>query len=185
MSKTLSHYVNGVHVAGTSGRYGDVYDPADGSVKARVPLASASETAAAVEAAAVAFPAWRDTPPLRRAAVAAALGQSEPILRVVAVRASEPMDPMFSDGLRRGLADPDPRVRGASARRLAEDPDPILALDLARGALRAEEDAYAFRAIHEAMTVLVGTKVELPPGGESDPTVRSKTREAWSRECPE
>ncbi len=69
MSKTLSHYVNGVHVAGTSGRYGDVYDPADGSVKARVPLASASETAAAVEAAAAAFPAWRDTPPLRRAAV--------------------------------------------------------------------------------------------------------------------
>ena len=129
-----------------------------------------------------AFEALLDEGPLRRAAVAAALGQSEPILRVVAVRASEPMDPMFSDGLRRGLADPDPRVRGASARRLAEGPDPILALDLARGALRAEEDAYAFRAIHEAMTVLVGTKVELPPGGESDPTVRSKTREAWSRE---
>lgn len=132
-----------------------------------------------------AFEALLDDGPLRRAAIAAALGQSEPILRVVAVRASDPADPMFTDGLRRGLVDPDPRVRGASARRLAEAPDPILALDLARRGLRAEEDPYAFRAIHEALTVLVGTKVELPPGGESDPTVRSKTREAWSRECPE
>jgi len=69
MSETLSHYVNGAHVAGTSGRFGDVYNPADGTVKAHVPLASAAETAAAVEAAAAAFPAWRDTPPLRRAAV--------------------------------------------------------------------------------------------------------------------
>jgi malonate-semialdehyde dehydrogenase (acetylating)/methylmalonate-semialdehyde dehydrogenase len=69
MSKMLSHYINGAHVAGTSSRYGDVYNPATGSVAARVPLASAAETAAAVEAAATAFPAWRDTPPLRRAAV--------------------------------------------------------------------------------------------------------------------
>ena len=69
MSKTLSHYINGAHVDGTSGRYGDVYNPATGAVAARVPLASAAETTTAIEAAAAAFPAWRDTPPLRRAAV--------------------------------------------------------------------------------------------------------------------
>ena len=69
MSKTLSHYINGAHVDGTSGRYGDVYNPATGAVAARVPLASAAEAATAIEVAAAAFPAWRDTPPLRRAAV--------------------------------------------------------------------------------------------------------------------
>lgn len=122
---------------------------------------------------------------LRRAAVAAALGQSDPILRVVAVRALQPEDPMFTDGLEQALADPDPRVRGAAARRLPEAGDASLGLDLARTALVAEENPYAFRAVHEALTVLVGAKVVLPPGGESDPSVRSKTRQAWSRECPE
>ena len=69
MSNTLHHYVNGARVAGTGERFGDVFDPATGEVAARVPLASASETARVVDAAAAAFPAWRDTPPLRRAAI--------------------------------------------------------------------------------------------------------------------
>ena len=69
MINTLHHYVNGARVEGKSGRYGDVYDPATGAVAARVPLASASETGAAIAAAAAAFPGWRDTSPLRRAAV--------------------------------------------------------------------------------------------------------------------
>jgi len=69
MSKTLFHYVNGTRVDGTSGRFGDVYNPASGEIQARVPLASAAETRAVIEAAAGAFPGWRDTPPLRRAAV--------------------------------------------------------------------------------------------------------------------
>ena len=69
MSKELSHYIDGGHVAGTSGRFGDVYNPATGKVTARVPLASAEDTATAVAAAKATFPAWRDTPPLRRAAV--------------------------------------------------------------------------------------------------------------------
>ena len=69
MSNTLHHYVNGARVAGTGERFGDVFDPATGEVAARVPLASASETARVIDAAAAAFPAWRDTPPLRRAAI--------------------------------------------------------------------------------------------------------------------
>jgi len=69
MSKVLHHYVNGSRVEGNSGRYGEVYNPATGEVAARVPLASAAETAAAIEVAAKAFPAWRDTPPLRRATI--------------------------------------------------------------------------------------------------------------------
>jgi malonate-semialdehyde dehydrogenase (acetylating)/methylmalonate-semialdehyde dehydrogenase len=69
MSKTLSHFINGKHVQGTSGRFGDVYNPATGEVSAKVPLASGSETAQAIAAAKAAFPAWRDTPPLRRARI--------------------------------------------------------------------------------------------------------------------
>ena len=69
MSNTLHHYVNGARVAGTGERFGDVFDPATGEVTARVPLASAAETARVIDAAAAAFPAWRDTPPLRRAAI--------------------------------------------------------------------------------------------------------------------
>ncbi|MCB1849323.1 MAG: CoA-acylating methylmalonate-semialdehyde dehydrogenase [Gammaproteobacteria bacterium] len=69
MSKTLYHYIGGRRVEGTSGRFGDVFDPSTGAVSARVPLASAREAAAAVEAAAAAFPAWRDTPPLQRARI--------------------------------------------------------------------------------------------------------------------
>jgi malonate-semialdehyde dehydrogenase (acetylating)/methylmalonate-semialdehyde dehydrogenase len=52
-----------------SNRSGDVYNPATGQVTKRVPFCDASVIDAAVKAAAAAFPAWRDTPPLRRARV--------------------------------------------------------------------------------------------------------------------
>lgn len=69
MEKILHHFINGQKVEGTSGRFGDVFNPATGAVSARVPLASSSETADAIEVAAGAFPDWRDTPPLRRARI--------------------------------------------------------------------------------------------------------------------
>jgi malonate-semialdehyde dehydrogenase (acetylating)/methylmalonate-semialdehyde dehydrogenase len=65
----LRHYIGGTEVAGRSNRFGDVFNPAHGSVKARVPFASEAEVSAAVEAAHKAFPAWAATPPLRRARV--------------------------------------------------------------------------------------------------------------------
>ena len=69
MSKILHHYVNGQKVEGSSGRFGNIFNPATGEVSAQVPLASSAEMAAAIEVAAAAFPDWRDTPPLRRARV--------------------------------------------------------------------------------------------------------------------
>ena len=33
----LTHYINGAHVKGTSGRFADVYNPATGEVQAKVP----------------------------------------------------------------------------------------------------------------------------------------------------
>ena len=65
----LTHWINGKHVEGTSGRFGDVYNPATGEVAAQVPLASAAELNAAVAAAKAAFPDWAATPPLTRARI--------------------------------------------------------------------------------------------------------------------
>jgi malonate-semialdehyde dehydrogenase (acetylating) / methylmalonate-semialdehyde dehydrogenase len=65
--RELSHFIDGQRVAGTSGQFADVYDPALGHVTARVPVASEAEVAAAVAAAKAAFPAWSETSPLHRA----------------------------------------------------------------------------------------------------------------------
>ncbi|MBS0584055.1 MAG: CoA-acylating methylmalonate-semialdehyde dehydrogenase [Proteobacteria bacterium] len=67
--RQIAHYIDGREVAGSSGRHGDVFDPALGSVAAQVALASAQEVDAAVAAARRAFPAWSETPPLKRARV--------------------------------------------------------------------------------------------------------------------
>ena len=50
-------------------RFGEVFDPARGAAIRLVPLCEAQDVERAVSAAARAFPAWRDTPPLRRARV--------------------------------------------------------------------------------------------------------------------
>ena len=66
---SIDHYIQGRVVAGTSGRAQDVFNPASGAVSARVALASSAEVGQAVAAAQAAFPAWADTPPIRRARV--------------------------------------------------------------------------------------------------------------------
>ena len=62
----VSHWIGGEFVAGTSGRHGDVYDPATGEVARHVDFASSDEVATAVAAAKAAFPAWRATSLSRR-----------------------------------------------------------------------------------------------------------------------
>lgn len=69
MTVELTHFINGQHVKGTSGRFADVFNPATGEVQARVPLASKAELDAAIEAAAAAQPAWGATNPQKRARV--------------------------------------------------------------------------------------------------------------------
>jgi len=66
---TIQHYINGQMSAGESGQSQEVYNPATGQVTGRVALASHRDVDAAVAAAAAAFPAWADTPPIRRARV--------------------------------------------------------------------------------------------------------------------
>ena len=69
MPKELTHFIGGKHVAGTSGRFADVWDPNTGAVQSRVPLASGAELAAAVDNAAAAQIGWAATNPQRRARV--------------------------------------------------------------------------------------------------------------------
>ncbi|RMA41989.1 CoA-acylating methylmalonate-semialdehyde dehydrogenase [Rhodophyticola porphyridii] len=71
----LSHWINGQHVKGTSGRFADVMNPATGEVQARVPLASKAELDAAVADAAAAQPAWAAMNPQKRARVMMAFVQ--------------------------------------------------------------------------------------------------------------
>jgi malonate-semialdehyde dehydrogenase (acetylating) / methylmalonate-semialdehyde dehydrogenase len=67
--RQVGHFIGGKHVAGTSGRSADIYQPMDGSIIGKVALASAGELRAAVENAAEAQPKWAAVNPQRRARV--------------------------------------------------------------------------------------------------------------------
>ena len=65
---SVGHWIGGRIVA-NAGREQDVFNPATGRVMRRVLMADAQVASRAVAAAASAFPAWADTPPIRRARV--------------------------------------------------------------------------------------------------------------------
>ena len=65
---TVPVWING-RLVSSAQRYGDVFNPATGQVSRRVVFSDSNLIGQAVEAATAALPAWRDTPPLRRARV--------------------------------------------------------------------------------------------------------------------
>jgi malonate-semialdehyde dehydrogenase (acetylating)/methylmalonate-semialdehyde dehydrogenase len=67
--REIGHFISGKPVAGSSGAFGEVFNPASGEVAARVALASSAEVDKAVAAAAAAWPAWAAMPAVRRARV--------------------------------------------------------------------------------------------------------------------
>ena len=69
MADQYGHFIAGKTVAGDSGRFGDVFNPSLGEVKARGALASGAEVDRAVQAAAAAQPDWAAVNPQRRARV--------------------------------------------------------------------------------------------------------------------
>ena len=69
MTKEIGHFIAGQTVAGTSGRFGDVFDPSTGEVQAKVALASGDEVSQAVGRAVEAQRQWAATNPQRRARV--------------------------------------------------------------------------------------------------------------------
>ena len=66
---SITHFIQGQRQTGSSARQQDVFNPATGAITGRVHLAQASDVDTAVAAAQAAFPAWADTPPIRRARV--------------------------------------------------------------------------------------------------------------------
>jgi malonate-semialdehyde dehydrogenase (acetylating)/methylmalonate-semialdehyde dehydrogenase len=67
--REITHFIDGASVAGTSGRYGDVFNPNTGEVQARVALASVAEMDLAVASAVRAQQTWALVNPQRRARV--------------------------------------------------------------------------------------------------------------------
>lgn len=72
--KEIGHWINGKLVAGTSGRFADIMNPATGEVQAKVSLATVAELNSAIADAAKAQVAWAATNPQRRARVMMAFG---------------------------------------------------------------------------------------------------------------
>src|SRR3954469_11857112 len=67
--REIGHFIGGKEMKGSSGRYGDVFNPDTGEVQARVAFAQRSEVEDAIRVAKSAQPAWGRTNPQRRARV--------------------------------------------------------------------------------------------------------------------
>ncbi|HEX3845058.1 MAG TPA: CoA-acylating methylmalonate-semialdehyde dehydrogenase, partial [Steroidobacteraceae bacterium] len=68
-SPLVGHWIGGQPVVAEAARAQDVFNPATGRVTRRVALGEAAIVERAVASAAAAWPAWADTPPIRRARV--------------------------------------------------------------------------------------------------------------------
>lgn len=64
--KDIGHFIAGERVAGTSGVFGPIFDPATGEETGRVAFASPAEVDTAVRAAKAAQPAWAEVSVVRR-----------------------------------------------------------------------------------------------------------------------
>jgi malonate-semialdehyde dehydrogenase (acetylating)/methylmalonate-semialdehyde dehydrogenase len=62
----VQNYIGGQWVSSAATRFGEVRNPANDQLLARVPLGDASDVDRAVKAAMKAYPAWRATPPVHR-----------------------------------------------------------------------------------------------------------------------
>src|SRR5436853_5223742 len=67
--REIGHFIGGKEVKGTSGRWGDVFNPNTGEVQAKVAFASRGEVEQAIASAEAAQPGWAATNPQRRARV--------------------------------------------------------------------------------------------------------------------
>lgn len=67
--EVVGHWIGGEATRGSSTRTAPVYDPATGAVARQVALAESGDVDAAVEAAAAAFPRWRDTSLAKRTTI--------------------------------------------------------------------------------------------------------------------
>ena len=66
---TITHWINNKPYPGASGATAAVTNPATGAVTGEVALASVADARAVIDAAAAAFPGWRDTSLAKRGAI--------------------------------------------------------------------------------------------------------------------
>ena len=69
MTTTIAHWVNNEGFAGNSSATAPVTNPATGAVTGEVALASVEDARAVIDAAAAAFPEWRDTSLAKRTTI--------------------------------------------------------------------------------------------------------------------
>ena len=68
-AKKLKYLAGGIWRESKTSKYMPCYNPSTGAVIAHAPQCTAEEVEEAIQAAAKAFPAWRDTPVAKRAQV--------------------------------------------------------------------------------------------------------------------
>ncbi|MFF7635489.1 CoA-acylating methylmalonate-semialdehyde dehydrogenase [Kitasatospora sp. NPDC008050] len=107
MVRELTHFIGGKHVPGTSGAFGDVYDPNTGQVQARVPLANRGEVEAAIADAERAQREWAAFNPQRRARIMMRFlqlveGERESLARLLSAEHGKTIADAHGD-LQRGL----------------------------------------------------------------------------------
>ena len=64
--RKLPFFCNGQLTESKSDKYLDIFNPSTGEILAQTPCCTKDEVAAAIEAAHLAFPAWKNTPPAKR-----------------------------------------------------------------------------------------------------------------------
>ena len=65
----LKPYINGEYIDSKSEKFNTIYDPSTGKAIAQVPCCTKDEVEAAIAAAKAAYPAWKNTPVRKRAAI--------------------------------------------------------------------------------------------------------------------
>jgi betaine-aldehyde dehydrogenase len=93
---TSACFINGSYAEGTSGAWGEVINPADGSVVARMQWAGVDDVNKAVAAAKVAFETWSRTTPVERSTLLHALARrmeerAEEYVRVETSQTGKPL----------------------------------------------------------------------------------------------
>lgn len=68
-NRDVGHFIQGQRVRGTGTKTQAVYNPATGAVARQLLLGTVEDVNTAVASAKAAFPAWADTPPIRRARI--------------------------------------------------------------------------------------------------------------------
>ena len=69
MAERLKLLINGQWVESATEKYTPVFNPSTGEILAEAPCCTRDEVAEAIAAAKAAYPAWRDTPPIKRAQI--------------------------------------------------------------------------------------------------------------------